>query len=628
MATIEEVKKKLQQNGMASQLQGPAQTGEQTPQNIITQQVANAIKSAAKDVQEKKEAVRRGEGLDLQYISEKALDLGAGTDARQREPMELDEGDGLQRMIREAKAKTDQLSKPGGLLGGNSDLAGSGLKLQQAAALQPMNQDQEERSWTDSSYLTPNPTTGVTRTGKTIADNAGQLTTDAAGKNWMGKQDGSLLDVSQKTQEEIAALQKQMQDTSYQVTGRVYRLNQDGSTPQWLSVGDQVVTAGGTYIITGHKYDGGYTSELYDPNQTTDSFKGNYNTGTYGSIIGEQNGNIDHFKGNRESNGAFTGYGGYSVNPQNGKMQFDTVSFTFDGEWTPSAIQDGVAYELDARGNLKPMEAGSLVQDASQRYWIVGADGRMIDVTPADPINNPLNDPTGEVGRIQRTEAEKAGLDLNRKRKAEQEAANQIDPATQRQIDQLQLQLEREQSAIESANRELYRQYRQGQEQLKEQLVGAGLNTSGVSEKAQAQLTAEYLSGMNTNQQQGRMAEEDVAYQIQSARLQAQQEAQRQAQAEAQQRAATLAQYGDFSGYRELGYTADQIAGMEAAYAQQNAVDNRYKGLSDYALTLLDLYRANPGYDIRSGLQQALDNGLISQQDYLAALQTAAGMTV
>ena len=65
---------------------------------------------------------------------------------------------------------------------------------------------------------------------------------------------------------------------------------------------------------------------------------------------------------------------------------------------------------------------------------------------------------------------------------------------------------------------------------------------------------------------------------------------------------------------------------MTDAYARENAQDNPYGGLSSYAKTLLEVYRANKGYDIRGGLQQALDRGLITQQDYLAALQAAAGM--
>jgi hypothetical protein len=43
------------------------------------------------------------------------------------------------------------------------------------------------------------------------------------------------------------------------------------------------------------------------------------------------------------------------------------------------------------------------------------------------------------------------------------------------------------------------------------------------------------------------------------------------AQAAALVKAQTLAQYGDFSGYRELGWTDEQIAAMEAAYAALKA---------------------------------------------------------
>lgn len=623
MTTIEEVRQRLQNNGMASQLHAPVQGTEQKAQSM-TDRVAEAIKAQGAKLEAQREAVKQGEDLELKNISEKMPDLGAGADARQ-EPMELDAGDGLQKMIDEAKLQTDAITQVKGVLGGDAQLAKAGQAFKVAVGLLP-NVDKKEE-WVDESYLNPNPVTDIRLEGRYLPENAGQLMTDNAGESWMYNDRGGLIHVTGKSQAELDQMRQQYTDPTFAITGRVYGLDSNGNTPQWLSVGDQVVTAGGTYVITGHKPEGGYTSMLYDAGQTTANFGGNYNTGTYGSIIGQQNGNADDFRGNRQSAGEFTGYGGYSMNP-NGKMQFDTVSHTFDGERTRAAIQDGVAYEMDARGNLKPMEAGSLVQDASQRYWVVGADGNMIDVTPADPMNNPINDPTGEVKRLQREEAKKAGLDLNRKQKAEAEAASRLDPVTQAQIDQLQLQLERQQSAAEAANRDLYRQYRLGQERLEDQLVGAGLNTSGVSEKVQAQLTADYLSGMNQNRQQTRTAEEDAAYQIEMAQLMALQEAEAQRKAEAQQKAATLAQYGDFSGYYDLGYTPAQIAGMEQTYAAQNAPDTGYKGLSNYAQTLLGLYQANPGYDIKRGLQQALDGGLISQQDYIAALQTAAGMAV
>lgn len=622
MTTIEEVRQRLQNNGMASQLHAPVQGTEQKAQSM-TDRVAEAIKAQGAKLEAQREAVKQGEDLELKNISEKMPDLGAGADARQ-EPMELDAGDGLQKMIDEAKLQTDAITQVKGVLGGDAQLAKAGQAFKVAVGLLP-NVDKKEE-WVDESYLNPNPVTDIRLEGRYLPENAGQLMTDNAGESWMYNDRGGLIHVTGKSQAELDQMRQQYTDPTFALTGRVYGLNADGSTPQWLSVGDQVVTAGGTYVITGHKPEGGYTSMLYDAGQTTANFGGNYNTGTYGSIIGQRNGNADDFRGNRQSAGEFTGYGGYSINRQTGQTQFDTVAHTFDGEWTRSAIIDGKGYKLGARGDLEPLEAGSLIQDASQRYWVIGADGTPIDVTPENPMNNPLNDPTGEVGRIQREEAKKAGLNLYRNERKESGPA--IDPATQAKIDQLRMQLERQQSAAEAANRDLYRQYRLGQERLEDQLVGAGLNTSGVSEKVQAQLTADYLSGMNQNRQQTRTAEEDAAYQIEMAQLMALQEAEAQRKAEAQQKAATLAQYGDFSGYYDLGYTPAQIAGMEQTYAAQNAPDTGYKGLSDYAQTMLGLYQANPGYDIKRGLQQALDGGLISQQDYIAALQTAAGMAV
>lgn len=96
--------------------------------------------------------------------------------------------------------------------------------------------------------------------------------------------------------------------------------------------------------------------------------------------------------------------------------------------------------------------------------------------------------------------------------------------------------------------------------------------------------------------------------------------------AEAQKKAAMLAQYGDFSGYGEMGYTADQMSGMKAAYDRENAEDTTFRGVGNYAQTLLSIYEGNKNYDIRGALQQALQNGLITQQDHDAALIQSGGI--
>lgn len=58
----------------------------------------------------------------------------------------------------------------------------------------------------------------------------------------------------------------------------IYKVQSNGKAPQGLSVGDQVVTGGGTYVITGVNGDGSYSSVMYNSNQTTYNYKGGYDT--------------------------------------------------------------------------------------------------------------------------------------------------------------------------------------------------------------------------------------------------------------------------------------------------------------------------------------------------------------
>ncbi len=57
-----------------------------------------------------------------------------------------------------------------------------------------------------------------------------------------------------------------------------YKVNSDGKAPSGLSLGDVVVTGGGTYKIIGFKNDGAYQSALIDPNITTYNYTGAYST--------------------------------------------------------------------------------------------------------------------------------------------------------------------------------------------------------------------------------------------------------------------------------------------------------------------------------------------------------------
>lgn len=56
----------------------------------------------------------------------------------------------------------------------------------------------------------------------------------------------------------------------------VYRVETGGRAPAGLSAGDEVVTGGGTYKITGVNADGSYQSQLVNKGQTTQSYGGSY----------------------------------------------------------------------------------------------------------------------------------------------------------------------------------------------------------------------------------------------------------------------------------------------------------------------------------------------------------------
>lgn len=58
----------------------------------------------------------------------------------------------------------------------------------------------------------------------------------------------------------------------------VYRVESGGRAPAGLSVGDEVVTGGGTYRITGVNADGSYQSQLVNSGQTIRNYGGSYQT--------------------------------------------------------------------------------------------------------------------------------------------------------------------------------------------------------------------------------------------------------------------------------------------------------------------------------------------------------------
>lgn len=68
--------------------------------------------------------------------------------------------------------------------------------------------------------------------------------------------------------------------TTQESAGKIYKVGANGQAPKGLSVGDQVVTAAGTYTILAVNPDGTYRSQLTNANQTTANYAGSYHSFT------------------------------------------------------------------------------------------------------------------------------------------------------------------------------------------------------------------------------------------------------------------------------------------------------------------------------------------------------------
>ena len=200
-----------------------------------------------------------------------------------------------------------------------------------------------------------------------------------------------------------------------------------------------------------------------------------------------------------------------------------------------------------------------------------------------------------------------------------------MDANTQAAVDALEKQVEDTRKAYLQMNQNAENAAQQGKVSLQEKMELAGIqqpasSTAGVvmdTAAGEARRINAQHQDLNLQRAQNNIQYLKNADQERQLKLQQQQ---------AQQKAATLAQYGDFSGYGELGYSPEQIRGMKSAYDAENNKPEEYAGLGSYTKTLLDLYGKNAGFDIESNLKEALQNGLINQRDYQAALIAARGI--
>ena len=161
-------------------------------------------------------------------------------------------------------------------------------------------------------------------------------------------------------------------------------------------------------------------------------------------------------------------------------------------------------------------------------------------------------------------------------------AAARAREATQEALDSLN-------AGYQGTNRQLYRDYMQHRRTLPQEMAAQGYS-GGLSESAMLRLRNSYEEGLNENER-ARIGQENSAkgqlaqqlYEAQAKAAAANQQAnqqrlsyltalQEQQYQDMQQRAATLASAGDFSGYKNLGYSDTQIEYLADIWARQNPV--------------------------------------------------------
>jgi hypothetical protein len=81
---------------------------------------------------------------------------------------------------------------------------------------------------------------------------------------------------AQQTTAQPTAQNQMTAQTTQEATGNIYKVGSNGQGPKGMKVGDQVVTATGTYTVMAVNPDGSYQSKLTNPNQTTGNYKGQY----------------------------------------------------------------------------------------------------------------------------------------------------------------------------------------------------------------------------------------------------------------------------------------------------------------------------------------------------------------
>ena len=136
-----------------------------------------------------------------------------------------------------------------------------------------------------------------------------------------------------------------LSDAVNETANRIVKVGADGKAPSGLSVGDRVVTGGGTYEIIGVNPDGTYQSQLVDKNQTTYNYGGQYDAPPGGDSSG--------------------GSGGYGIG-----LKYSGTVYAY--------AQDGSRYTISSQRGLDFLNyeaAGARMTGGDGTSWLKNYDG-------------------------------------------------------------------------------------------------------------------------------------------------------------------------------------------------------------------------------------------------------------
>ncbi len=252
------------------------------------------------------------------------------------------------------------------------------------------------------------------------------------------------------------------------------------------------------------------------------------------------------------------------------------------GNFSQDTIET-VAKNMESKRNTQPSNSAQQPSggSGSSRVTYIDSDGNAQKGTTAETPSETTTEPQKSYLDDLKDQYQKMYDDAV---KANNDAAK---AAAERALAQVEQGIGELGDQYGSINKQLYRDYMESLRVLPQEMAARGYS-GGMSESARLGLDTAYGERLNENEAariaaiaQLRQQGADAEYQANAARDQANAEAQQnlytnminllvQQQQDAATKAQNMAQYGDFSGYLDLGYSQAQVDAMKKAWIAAN----------------------------------------------------------